>query len=134
MSGYKPEILFLKQEDVVAAGLLDMKMILEVTEKTFKMIGEGQVINPPKTMLGMPNVENWTSFCMSMPSYIGGDVDIVDVALAFQYNMIGIKIYAVAFDDVRSEVTGAVGTENYFLRHINTSVRRGCNLPRDVVK
>ena len=72
----KPEILFLKQEDVVAAGLLDMKMILEVTEKTFKMIGEGQVINPPKTMLGMPDLENWTSFCMSMPSYIGGDIDI----------------------------------------------------------
>ena len=37
MSIPKPEILFLKQEDVVAAGLLDMKMILEVTEKTFKM-------------------------------------------------------------------------------------------------
>ena len=55
MSEYKPEILFLKQEDVVAAGLLDMKMVLGITEKTFKMIGEGQIINPPKTMLGMPN-------------------------------------------------------------------------------
>ena len=76
MPQYKPEILFLKQEDVVKAGLLDMKMILEVTEKTFKMIGEGQIINPPKTMLGMPDNDNWTSFCMSMPSYIGGDVDI----------------------------------------------------------
>ena len=76
MSEYKPEILFLKQEDVVAAGLLDMKMVLGITEKTFKMIGEGQIINPPKTMLGMPNNENWTSFCMSMPSYIGGDVDV----------------------------------------------------------
>ena len=58
MSEYKPEILFLKQEDVVAAGLLDMKMVLGITEKTFKMIGEGQIINPPKTMLGMPNNEN----------------------------------------------------------------------------
>ena len=29
-----PEILFLKQEDVVKAGLLDMKQIIEVTEKT----------------------------------------------------------------------------------------------------
>ena len=89
MSIPKPEILFLKQEDVVAAGLLDMKMILEVTEKTFKMIGEGQVINPPKTMLGMPDLENWTSFCMSMPSYIGGDVDIAGFKWASEavYNM-----------------------------------------------
>lgn len=76
MAEYKPEILFLKQEDTIKAGLLDMKMVMEVTEKTFKMIGEGQVINPPKTMLAMPEPENWTSFCMSMPSYIGGDVDI----------------------------------------------------------
>ena len=30
-----PEILFLKQEDVIKAGLLDMKQILAVTEKTY---------------------------------------------------------------------------------------------------
>ncbi|MEA4919660.1 MAG: ornithine cyclodeaminase family protein [Clostridiaceae bacterium] len=86
---YKPEILFLKQEDTIAAGLLDMKMILGVTEKTFKMIGENQIINPPKTMLGMPSNENWTSFCMSMPSYIGGDVDIAGFKWASEavYNM-----------------------------------------------
>ena len=76
MSQYKPEILFLKQEDVIKAGLLDMKMILEVTEKTFKMIGEGQVINPTKVFMGMPDNENWTSYCMSMPAYLGGDIDI----------------------------------------------------------
>ena len=29
----KPEILFLKQEDVIKAGLLDMKMVLAETEK-----------------------------------------------------------------------------------------------------
>ena len=32
-----PEILFLKQEDVIQAGLLDMKKILEATEKTFRL-------------------------------------------------------------------------------------------------
>ena len=36
-----PEILFLKQEDVVKAGLLDMKQIIEVTEKTYSMLGKG---------------------------------------------------------------------------------------------
>ncbi|MBR5284910.1 MAG: ornithine cyclodeaminase family protein [Clostridia bacterium] len=76
MSGYKPEILFLKQEDVIAAGLLDMKMILEATEKTFKMIAEGKVINPSKIQLAMPDEENMQSFCMSMPSYIGGDINV----------------------------------------------------------
>ena len=28
-----PEILFLKQEDVIKAGLLDMKMVMEETER-----------------------------------------------------------------------------------------------------
>ena len=32
MEAYKPEILFLKQEDVIKAGLLDMKQILEITQ------------------------------------------------------------------------------------------------------
>ena len=77
MSQYKPDILLLKQEDVIAAGLLDMKMILEVTENTFKMIGQQQVINPTKVFLGMPNNDNWESYCMSMPAYIGGDTDVV---------------------------------------------------------
>ncbi len=71
----KPEILFLKQEDVIKAGLLDMKMVLAETEKTFKMIGQNQIINPTKVFLGMPSDENWDSYCMSMPAYIGGDVD-----------------------------------------------------------
>jgi len=76
MEAYKPEILFLKQEDVIKAGLLDMKQILEITEKTFKMIGEGKVLNPTKVFMGMPNNENWESYCMSMPAYIGGEFDV----------------------------------------------------------
>ena len=32
------EILFLKQEDVIKAGLLDMKQILKVTEKTYELM------------------------------------------------------------------------------------------------
>lgn len=73
----KPEILFLKQEDVIAAGLLDMKKILEITEYTFKMLGEGKVIQPNKIFLGMPNDQDWTSYGMSMPSYIGGEYEVV---------------------------------------------------------
>ena len=50
-----PEILFLKQEDVVKAGLLDMKQILEVTEKTYSLLGQGHIKNPPKTNTSIPD-------------------------------------------------------------------------------
>ena len=49
-----PEILFLQQEDQIKAGLLDMKMILKITEDTYKMLGQGQIQNPPKVHLGIP--------------------------------------------------------------------------------
>jgi ornithine cyclodeaminase len=72
----KPEILFLKQEDVAAAGLLDMKMVIDVVEETFLLLSGGHVINPPKIKLGLPDNENWTSFFMSMPAYVGGDAPV----------------------------------------------------------
>jgi len=69
-----PEILFLKQEDVIKAGLLDMKQILAVTEKTYAMLGQGLIKNPPKTNTSIPDKENWQSFFNAMPCYIGGDI------------------------------------------------------------
>lgn len=71
-----PEILFLKQEDVIKAGLLDMKQILAVTEKTYAMLGQGLIKNPPKTNTSIPDKENWRSFFNAMPCYIGGDINI----------------------------------------------------------
>ncbi len=70
------EILFLKQEDVIKAGLLDMKQILKVTEKTYELMGQGLIKNPPKVRTRIPDDENWQSFFNSMPCYIGGDVNI----------------------------------------------------------
>ena len=64
-----PEILFLKQEDVIKAGLLDMKQILAVTEKTYAMLGQGLIKNPPKTNTSIPDKENWQSFFNAMPCY-----------------------------------------------------------------
>ena len=69
-----PEILFLQQEDQIKAGLLDMKMILKITEDTYKMLGQGQIQNPPKVHLGIPEGTEWESFFNTMPSYIGGDL------------------------------------------------------------
>ena len=71
-----PEILFLKQEDVIKAGLLDMKQILAVTEKTYAMLGQGLIKNPPKTNTSIPDKENWQSFFNAMPCYIGGNINI----------------------------------------------------------
>lgn len=71
----KPEILFLKQEDVIAAGVLDMKKTLELVEKTFYLDGVGEVKNPPKTVINIPDDDSWQSRFISMPVYIGGDIN-----------------------------------------------------------
>ena len=70
------EILFLKQEDVVKAGLLDMKQVLAACEKTYQLFGKGEIINHPKVSTKIPDPEHWTSFFNSMPAYIGGDVKV----------------------------------------------------------
>lgn len=76
------EILFLKQEEVIKAGLLDMKMILGVVDETYKLLGQGLIKNPPKVHMPIPDQDNWNSFFNTMPCYIGGDVNIGGVKWA----------------------------------------------------
>jgi len=76
------EILFLKQEDVVKAGLLDMKQALAASELTYKMFGEGSIINHPKVSTKIPDEDNWTAFFNSMPCYIGGDIHMAGIKWA----------------------------------------------------
>ena len=71
----KTEILFMKQEDVIEAGILDMKKVLEMVEKAFYLEGQGEIINPPKTVFGIPIGQSPQSHFFSMPVYIGGDVN-----------------------------------------------------------
>lgn len=71
----KTEILFMKQEDVIEAGILDMAKVLEMVEKAFYLEGQGEIINPPKTVFGIPIGQNPQSHFFSMPVYIGGDVN-----------------------------------------------------------
>ena len=71
----KTEILFMQQEDVIAAGILDMGKVLEMVEKAFYLEGHGEIINPPKTVFGIPIGSNPQSHFFSMPVYIGGDVN-----------------------------------------------------------
>ena len=71
-----PEILFLQQEDVIAAGLLDMEAVLEMVEKAFYLDGQGEIKNPPKTHfdIEVPGKDTLKSSFFSMPVYVGGDV------------------------------------------------------------
>jgi len=70
-----PEILFLKQEDVLKAGLMDMDGVLDMVEKAYFMYATGEIKNPPKTMISLDSDEGvWKSRFMSMPVYIGGDI------------------------------------------------------------
>ncbi|MBQ1215121.1 MAG: ornithine cyclodeaminase family protein [Firmicutes bacterium] len=69
----KPEILFLKQEDTIAAGAEDMKMTLELGDKAIKMWAEGTLLNPTKVSMSL---DDHGSFFVAMPTYVGGEDDI----------------------------------------------------------
>jgi len=77
-----PGILFLQQEDQIKAGLLDMKKILAIAEKTYQYLGRGLIHNPPKTHLSIPAEGTWQSFFNTMPCHIAGEVNIAGVKWA----------------------------------------------------
>ncbi len=85
----KPEFLALKQEDLIEAGLTDMKLVMEIEEDIFRLVGEQLVLQPNKIFMPIPFEKykdspemqnaapgNMNSFGMSMPAYIGGDYNI----------------------------------------------------------
>lgn len=72
----KPEILFLKQEDLIKVGVTDMDKILKITEDTFKRLAEGNAIQPPKNAICVPDVEHHQQCGLALSAYIKGkDVD-----------------------------------------------------------
>ncbi|MCL4458441.1 MAG: ornithine cyclodeaminase family protein [Chloroflexi bacterium] len=68
------KFLYLKQEDVIAAGGLDMARTIEGVEKVFSMLDKGECIepDPPMIMFGGQAGRRITMH----PAYIGGDVDV----------------------------------------------------------
>jgi len=71
-----PEILFLKQEEVIEAGVLDMGLALGDVETALAMLGRGEIINPAKTSLKIHHEDgSWRSMLNCMPVYIGGALD-----------------------------------------------------------
>ncbi|MEN6300507.1 MAG: hypothetical protein ABFD51_11470 [Anaerolineaceae bacterium] len=72
-----PEILFLKQEDVIKAGVLDMKKTIEDVETVFKMYAAGEVQQPVKTLMEFPDpiTKDRGRLVVSMPVYLGGKIN-----------------------------------------------------------
>jgi ornithine cyclodeaminase/alanine dehydrogenase-like protein (mu-crystallin family) len=67
--------LFLSQEDVIAAGGLDMAGTIECVEKSFSLLDKGQAMepDPPMLMFGGQAGRRVTMH----PAYVGGDVETV---------------------------------------------------------
>jgi len=78
----KPEIIFLSQEDVIAAGGMDIKETLKSVELGFMLHGRKECVQPPKINLrkgppGSPQAEQ--GLIMALPGYVGGDYDVVGI-------------------------------------------------------
>ena len=73
--------LYLSQEDVIAAGGLDMDSTLATVEDTFRLWGLGDYVQPTKPAIrwGPPITENTRGRVIAMPAYVGGEVDMVGV-------------------------------------------------------
>jgi N-[(2S)-2-amino-2-carboxyethyl]-L-glutamate dehydrogenase len=73
------DLLFLSQDDVVAAGGTDMAALIDVIEGAFRLKAAGQVINPMKVMLTWsdePGTQELHGRIMAMPAWIGGEWDV----------------------------------------------------------
>lgn len=77
----KVEFLFLSQEDVIAAGGLDMSGTLQSVETSFRLHASGQTILPHKPVLrwGDATTEETTGRIMAMPAYLGGEMQIAGI-------------------------------------------------------
>ena len=78
----KVEFLYLSQEDVIAAGGLDMAETVKTIETSFRLHALGETILPHKPVLrwGGPETEETTGRIMAMPAYLGGDLKIAGIS------------------------------------------------------
>lgn len=81
MSEKPLEFLYLSQEDVLAAGGLEMAGTLEAVEEAFMLHGRGEVVQPLKVVLrwGPPETEETIGRIMAMPSYLGGELRVAGI-------------------------------------------------------
>lgn len=70
--------LYLSQEECIQAGGLNMDGTLEAIQKSFELHGKNDVVQPSKPVIrwGGPETEETRGRIMTMPSYLGGDLDV----------------------------------------------------------
>ncbi|RKL64679.1 ornithine cyclodeaminase [Salipaludibacillus neizhouensis] len=70
--------IYLSQEECIRSGGLDMKGTLIAIQKSFELHGQGDVVQPSKPVIrwGGPETEETRGRIMTMPSYLGGDLDV----------------------------------------------------------
>lgn len=87
----KLELLYLKEEEVIEAGVLNMKECIDTIEKMFKLVGKGDYMmggpnrNDHGLMLWFSKEEKFDNIpkagpdrrFMSLISYLGGEFDVV---------------------------------------------------------
>jgi ornithine cyclodeaminase len=75
------EFLYLSQEDVIAAGGLDMGEAIRAVDTSFRLHASGETILPHKPVLrwGGPESEETTGRIMAMPAYLGGELRVAGI-------------------------------------------------------
>jgi ornithine cyclodeaminase len=75
------EFIYLSQEDVIAAGGLDMASCFEAIEKCFRYHATGESILPHKMAMrwGDLHSEETEGRINAMPGYLGGDVNLAGI-------------------------------------------------------
>ncbi|MFO8059150.1 MAG: ornithine cyclodeaminase family protein [Bacillota bacterium] len=80
-------IRFLQQEDVIDAGVLNMKETIADIEEVLTLLSNGHVLNPAKTSIQVPSDDDpqgWRFF-NSMPTYVGGNIRRAGVKWACEH-------------------------------------------------
>ncbi|OGP86826.1 MAG: hypothetical protein A2156_13060 [Deltaproteobacteria bacterium RBG_16_48_10] len=77
----KAEFIYLTQEDVIAAGGLNMEKCMEAVEEALACHARGDMVLPSKTVVrwGDPETEATKGRINAMPSYLGGKVNKVGI-------------------------------------------------------
>lgn len=79
---HEARFLFLSQEDVIAAGGLDMRATVAAVEEALRLHARGEAILPAKVSINWGtelDTDEREGRIMAMPAYVGGDVDVAGV-------------------------------------------------------
>jgi ornithine cyclodeaminase len=88
----KLEVLFLNQEDVIAAGGLDMDLTLRGVEDAVGLLENKECASPSKTVLRWGDSSSeLTGRVNAMPAYVGGSYDMLGIKWISGFPMNPIK-------------------------------------------